>query len=206
MCAAVAFAIVGGAGFALAQQSDRVPSQPSNATVSKPVQPPAASNEQESAAEKAVRSESGRAGTSEPSVHAPAAKQETTDVLGNGRLAVPGAPTDSETVPAKFSERNAALDELPTMAHPLSIDAEQRRRIWDVLKGAAVARTAFSAQLAVELPNTVELQEIPRDLSAAVPAIAGYKYTRSHDRVLLVLPASRVVVGEIARPDQPAAQ
>ena len=29
---------------------------------------------------------------------------------------VPGAPKDSQTVPAKYSARNAALDKLPTMA------------------------------------------------------------------------------------------
>jgi len=36
-----------------------------------------------------------------------------TEVLVDGRLAVPGAPQDSQTVPSNFSERNAKLDQEP---------------------------------------------------------------------------------------------
>ena len=40
----------------------------------------------------------------EPGSHAAAASN---DVFVNGKLAVPGAPADSQTDPAKFSEKNA---------------------------------------------------------------------------------------------------
>jgi hypothetical protein len=39
-----------------------------------------------------------------------AAKQPDGPALVNGRLNVPGAPADSQTVPAKFSQRNDQLD------------------------------------------------------------------------------------------------
>jgi hypothetical protein len=32
-----------------------------------------------------------------------------------------------------------------------------------------------------------------------IPAVRGYKYVKLQDKVLLVLPESRVVVGELAR-------
>jgi hypothetical protein len=121
--------------------------------------------------------------------------------LVNGRLNVPGAPADGETVPAKFSTRNAALDELPTMAQPLHLSAEQRRRVWDLIGASEPSRTAFDAQPAQQLPATVELQELPRDISGAIPEIAGYKFAPLGDKILLVQSPSRVVVGEVARPN-----
>jgi hypothetical protein len=60
--------------------------------------------------DKALESESGRAGKQEP---LPQTKSDDTAPLVNGAWNVPGAPKDSQTVPAKFSERNAAIDKLP---------------------------------------------------------------------------------------------
>jgi hypothetical protein len=50
-------------------------------------------------------------GKEEPGSHASGAN--TTEALVDGKLAAPGAPQDSQTVPSKFSERNAKLDEEP---------------------------------------------------------------------------------------------
>jgi hypothetical protein len=69
--------------------------------------------EQQRATEKALQTPSGKTGTEEPSAHVPTEDQA---VLVNGALNVPGAPKDSQTVPAKYSARNAALDKLPIMA------------------------------------------------------------------------------------------
>src|SRR5437762_671122 len=44
---------------------------------------------------------------------------QNTAALVNGALDVPGAPTDSQTVPAKFSKRNDAIDHVPIMAMPV---------------------------------------------------------------------------------------
>ena len=69
--------------------------------------------EQQRETEKALQTPSGKTGTNEPTAEAPTQDQS---VLVNGALNVPGAPKDSQTVPAKYSARNAALDKLPTMA------------------------------------------------------------------------------------------
>jgi hypothetical protein len=69
--------------------------------------------EQQRETEKALQTPSGKTGTNEPTANAPMVDQA---VLVSGALNVPGAPKDSQTVPAKYSERNAALDKLPIMA------------------------------------------------------------------------------------------
>ena len=67
-----------------------------------------------------IRLKSPQGGKEEPSSQTNAKAAATnTEVLVDGRLAVPGSPADSQTVPAKFSARNARLDELPIMALPL---------------------------------------------------------------------------------------
>ena len=92
----VTLAFLLGLGFAAAQQGENMADPKQNAQQ-----------------EKAQQTEGGRAGTTEPSSVAPTAKPEETAPFVDGRLTAPGAPADSQTVPAKFSERNAALDELP---------------------------------------------------------------------------------------------
>jgi hypothetical protein len=91
------------------------------AAQSQAVTPPAQDNQQDKQqlpgspqhqhnVDKALGSESGRAGKEEP---IPQTKSDDTAPLVNGAWNVPGAPKDSQTVPAKFSERNAAIDKLP---------------------------------------------------------------------------------------------
>src|SRR5260370_42596830 len=72
-------------------------SGPSNAT-------PTAS--QDGQGDRATHSTTGRAGAEEPGSHAPT---QNTAVFVNGALNVPGAPTDSQTVPAKVSKPNDAV-------------------------------------------------------------------------------------------------
>ena len=118
----ITVAILLGLGFALAQQGENL-----------------ASPQQKSQQEKAQQKEDGRAGTTEPSSHTPTAPPDASWVFQNGKLVTPGAPADSQTVPAKFSERNNALDELPTMAFPLPLTDDQRQRIRDAVSKTPVA-------------------------------------------------------------------
>jgi hypothetical protein len=69
------------------------------------------SPQQQHNVDKALESEGGRTGTQEP---LPDTKSDDkAPPLVNGAWNVPGAPKDSQTVPSKFSERNAAIDKLP---------------------------------------------------------------------------------------------
>ncbi len=124
-------------------------------------------------------------------------------VLVDGRLTVPGAPADSQTVPSKFSKRNAELDALPTMAFPLPLTDEQRARIRAALSKAPVesGTNVHSADL---LPSGINVRALSDQLTAEIPAARNLGYVRTPDRILLVSPPSRIVMGEI--PDQAASK
>src|SRR5689334_19461771 len=50
----------------------------------------------------------------------------TPDVFVNGSLNVPGAPAESQTKPAKFSQHNDQIDKTPTEAFGLQLNDAQR--------------------------------------------------------------------------------
>jgi len=123
----------------------------------------------------------------------------------NGALAVAGAPADSQTGPAKFSAKNDADDKLITLAYTFkTLNDEERRAIYQALRGKPTG-TASNADIAVELPVETELQPVPDGLANNVPQTKGYYYTVAQDRVLLVSPANRTVVGVFANDKSPEA-
>ena len=140
----------------------------------------------------AQQTPSGKAGTEEPSAQAPSSPDH---VFVNGALAVPGAP-DSDMVPAKFSEKNAADDLLITTAYTFKqLSAEQRRAIYQALKDQKPATgSAVTADVGVVLPPSVDLRAVPDQVAARVPEAKGYQFAVAGNGVLLVSP-TRVVVG-----------
>jgi hypothetical protein len=172
--------LVGSASLALAQQAP--PPEP----------------QQRTQQEQSQHTPSGKHGKEEPSSHAPTSKPQDDAVLIDGALAVPGAPAHSDTAPAKFSERNAANDKLITVAYALkTLTQDQRRAIYQALKDRA-SPSAFNADVGTQLPSEVGLQAMPDDLAKQVPQTKDYRYTVAHDRVLLVSPPGRIVVGVFA--------
>lgn len=151
---------------------------------------------QDGQGDKATHSVSGRSGTEEPGSHAPS--QQATKagpVLVNGALNVPGAPADGQTVPAKFSQRNDAIDHLPIMGMSLGLSDDQKKAIVEAVKLANQPVAATKAGVAEELPWDLAVHDLPS--SANDPALAKLKYVRAQDRILLVLSSNRIVVGEI---------
>jgi glucose/arabinose dehydrogenase len=160
--------------------------------------PPAADAQQREQQEKAQQTPSGKTGTEEPSAHAPAAKPQSNAVLVNGALAVPGAPENSDTVPAKFSEKNAADDKLIILAYTFKLlTDEQSRAVFEALKDRP-AGAAFNADVGAKLPTSVELKAVPDEVTRRVPQTNGYRYAVADNRVLLVSPMTRIVVGVFA--------
>src|SRR5205823_7067526 len=86
---ACALSFVGSVGIAAGQQ----PSPPADA-------------QQRSQQENAQQTPSGKMGKEEPSSHAPNAQPQQNAAFVNGALAVPGAPANTDTVPAKYSQKN----------------------------------------------------------------------------------------------------
>lgn len=116
-------------------------------------------------------------------------------VLVNGKLDVPGAPADSQTVPAKFSARNDKLDHTPIMAMRLGLSDEQKRKIIDSVKSANQPAQASNAKPADSLAWDVKVHDL--EAAASDPALKNLKYVRTKDRILLVDAPNRIVVGEV---------
>jgi hypothetical protein len=118
-------------------------------------------------------------------------------VFINGALAVPGAPTNTDTVPAKFSAKNAADDELITIAYTFkTLTDDERRAVYQALKDQP-AGSAFNADIGTKLPPGIELRPVPDEVAARVPQTWDYRYAVAKDRVLLV-GTGRIVVGVFA--------
>jgi hypothetical protein len=166
-------------------------------------QPPSGNGMQQPQAESAQKqwqgTESGKAGKEEPSSHLPTDKPPENAVFFHGTLAVPGAASETETTPSKWSEQVAARDKIPVMARPLPLNDEQKRRIYDTVGSANKPIARVDAHPANFLPPSMEVFELPPDLAKDIPAVRDLKYVRTDDRVLLVQPANKVVVGEIKR-------
>jgi hypothetical protein len=182
---ALALAFAASAGLAAAQQ-----------------QPPPADAQQQSQQEKAQQTPSGQMGKEEPSSHAPSAAPPANAVFVNGALAVPDAPANTDTVPAKFSAKNAADDALITIAYTFkTLTDDERRAIFEALKGQPAA--AFNADVGTELAPAIELRAVPDEVAARVPQTKGYRFAVANNRVLLV-GTSRIVVGVFGDANAPA--
>jgi hypothetical protein len=158
-----------------------------------PAGAPLGSAQQQRDGHEAAQTRSGIGGKQEPSASTPA--QNDGPVLADGKLNVPGAPADSQTVPSKFSQRNADLDTLPIMAQPLPLTAEQKQKLLADIRSANAPARKLDPKLTEALPATTPLQELPP--SAKAMGVGNLKYLRAGDRVWLVTPENRIVVGEI---------
>jgi len=153
-------------------------------------------SQQQSQHDKALQTPSCQVGEEEQSSHALSADAPATAVFVNGTLVVPGAPVKTDTVPAKFSAKKAADDELITVAFTFkTLTDEQRRAIYEALKEQPAS--AVNADVGAELPPGIELRPVPNEVAVRVPQTRDYRYAMAKDRVLLV-GTSRIVVGVFA--------
>jgi hypothetical protein len=144
-----------------------------------------------------IQTKPGQGGKEEPSSHA-ATTANATDIFVNGKLVVPGAPAESQTEPAKFSERNARIDAMPIMAYPLGLTDEQKRRIAESVLKSDAPVSDISAKLADILPADTPVQEFSADVKAAAPMTSDLHFIRTRDKILLVRAPNMTVTGEIA--------
>jgi hypothetical protein len=147
-----------------------------------------------------------QAGTQEPSSKVSGTNPDPNAVFVNGVLTVPGAPTDVDTAPSKFSARTAADDQVPIAAYRLRHLREDQRREISQLLGAvwrpASGPSATSDVLAVvgaELPPdfaSEAVHPVPEALAAKFPELRGTGFVRSADNKLLLVDLdNRLVIG-----------
>jgi len=115
----------------------------------------------------------------------------------------PSGPIGSvgQTIPAKFSRRNDILDRTPIMAWPLPLSDEQRKQIYDAVMAEKSQPVAGADALkpASELSPNQALNGM-RPLPESVRGIDGVSrlyYIKARDKVLLIEPNVRTVVGQI---------
>jgi hypothetical protein len=48
------------------------------------------------------------------------------------------------------------------------------------------------------LPSGINVRELPRQITDQIPAVRNLGYVRTADKILLISPSNRIVVGEIA--------
>jgi len=109
-----------------------------------------------------------------------------------------GATT--QTMPAKFSQRNDVLDRVPTTAWPLPLNEEQRRQIFNSVMADGSPPAAGAAALkpgsSLSFEQTLDLHPLPGAV-ADMDGLHGLQYVKGKDKVLLVRPPNGIVVDEI---------
>jgi hypothetical protein len=109
-----------------------------------------------------------------------------------------GATT--QTMPAKFSQRNDVLDRVPTTAWPLPLNEEQRRQIFNSVMADSSPPAAGAAALkpgnALSFEQTLDLHPLPGAV-ADMDGLHGLQYVKGKDKVLLVRPPNGIVVDEV---------
>jgi Protein of unknown function (DUF1236) len=104
------------------------------------------------------------------------------------------------TMPAKFSAANDALDKMPIMGPLLPLTDEQKGMVRDSLAATSAPEEGTAAVgPATELPADVAIHDLPSNVTEQAPALKGYKFAKLVDKIVIVSPPNRVVVGEIAR-------
>ena len=81
------------------------------------------------------------------------------------------------------------------MAFPLPLTDEQRQRIRAAVSKVTV-ETA-NARPAELLPSGINVRELSDQITTEIPAMRNLGYVRTADRILLISPPNRIVVGEI---------
>ena len=86
-------------------------------------------------------------------------------------------------------------------AAELALSDEQRGRIYEGVMRIADAPVAAAPApaLADALPSGVAMQDLPASLTREIPLVRGHKFVKFDDRIVVVEPASRLVVAMIPR-------
>ncbi|HLH96827.1 MAG TPA: DUF1236 domain-containing protein [Xanthobacteraceae bacterium] len=105
----------------------------------------------------------------------------------------------ASTSPGDASDVTGTIEAAPRQRLPLS--DEQRGHVFDDIMKLADAPVADvpTPDTTVVIPRSVALQELPESATRDVPQVAGYKFVKLDDRILLVSPADRSVVAEMPR-------
>jgi hypothetical protein len=83
----------------------------------------------------------------------------------------------------------------------LALSDEQRGRIYEYIMRIADTPIAHTPAptVADTLPQDVPMQDLPAGVTRDIPLVEGHKFVKFDDRIVVVEPASRVIVAMIPR-------
>jgi len=138
----------------------------------------------------------------------PAAKVPGSDAnaaaLSNGMLTAPGALTDVDTAPSKFSARTAAEDQLATAGYRLRhLSAEQKASLYaEIGKSGPAPNAQVTAAVGAEIPSDLALgglMPLPDAVTARYPELSGLTFATLNGKLALIDPTMRIVVDVAAQ-------
>ncbi len=114
----------------------------------------------------------------------------------------PGAT--GQTMPSTRSSQNAAEDKRIIVEHALNLGDEQKQKIAQLMApqmSASTSGSGSSESLTVgnTLPVSVTMHEFPPSVTEQMPETQKYKYVQMSDKLLIVEPNNRIVVGIVSR-------
>jgi hypothetical protein len=94
---------------------------------------------------------------------------------------------------------NLVAAQQTTGTREMSLSDQQRQTIWRTLSNARDDRMPpnFEAQRGATLPSPLRPRPLPRALTDQVPAVRGYGYVKTPDRVMIVNRQNGTIVERI---------
>ena len=124
----------------------------------------------------------------------------------NGAPLEPGGPPGAtgQTMPSTRSSQNAAEDKRIIVSHTLNLGDEQKQKIAQLMSAQMSASTSGSGSsesltVGNTLPASVTMLDFPASVNEQMPEMQKYKYVQMPDKLLIVEPNNRVVVGIVTR-------
>jgi hypothetical protein len=118
----------------------------------------------------------------------------------------PGGPPGAtgQTMPSTRSSQNAAEDKRIIVEHALNLKDDQKQKIAQLMStqlSTSASGSGGSEELTVgnTLPATVTMIEFPPNVNEQMPEMQKYKYVQMPDKLLIVEPNNRIVVGVVSR-------
>jgi hypothetical protein len=109
--------------------------------------------------------------------------------------------TDGSATPPAASDITGSLGPAAADRSPkhLPLSDEQLSRVHDGVMRAGAPTANVAEPEAASVPSHVTLQALPEPVTREIPLLKGYSFVKLDDRILVVSPASRLVVAEIPR-------
>jgi hypothetical protein len=118
-------------------------------------------------------------------------------VAAVGRAGVGGGARDASTM----DETTGSVGRGGRASVQLALSDEQRSRIYQGVMRVSDTPVVHEPAPAVAeaMPSGVRLEELPAGVAQDIPLVAGHKFVKFEDRIVVVEPASRIVVAMIPR-------